>query len=131
MVKLCKQRWRNRRNTCCTVDELSSSGLTLQEDDFRFLVEPGKRRWRNWGLRVALWVGVNLMLLGVIALLVGHLTAPRQPIVHQQDNFTVLDRWAVAFNNRLVICQLAGMSTMSFHRLSISIFYLSHNIPST
>lgn len=84
--------------------------MTLQEDDFRFLVEPGKRRWRNWGLRVALWVGVNLMLLGVIALLVGHLTAPRQPIVHQQDNFTVLDRWAVAFNNRLVICQLAGMT---------------------
>lgn len=80
----------------------------MQEDDFQFLVEPGKRRWRGWWLRVALWLGVNLMLVGIIAMLVGHLTTPRQTVVDQQDNFTVLDRWAVTFNNRLVICQLAG-----------------------
>ncbi|XP_054285663.1 uncharacterized protein LOC129002114 [Macrosteles quadrilineatus] len=89
--------------------EVFKSGEYIQEDDFQFLVEPGKRRWRGCWLRVGLWVGVNLMLVGIIAMLVGHLTAPRDTVVHQQDHYTVLDSWAVTYNNRLIICQLAGL----------------------
>lgn len=81
----------------------------FQEDDFEFVVEPGKRRWRDCWFRTGLWVGINLILLGVIALLVGHLTPARNTIVGHQENLEILDRWAIAFNRRLELCRLAGL----------------------
>ena len=51
-----------------------------------------------------LGVGINLLLLGAVAMLVGYLTPPRQAVVGQYHDFTVLDRWAVNFNYHLVSC---------------------------
>ncbi|KAG8312986.1 uncharacterized protein LOC124354107 [Homalodisca vitripennis] len=93
--------------------EVLKSGEFTQEDDFQFLVEPGRRRWRGCWFRAGIWVGVNLMLLGIIAMLVGHLTPARETIVSQHENYTILDRWAVTYNNRLVICQLAGLASFT------------------
>lgn len=89
--------------------DVLNSGEYIQEDDFEFVVEPGKRRWRGFWFRVGMWVGINMLLLGLIALLVGYLTPPRQTIVGRKDNLEILDRWAIAFNHRLEICRFVGL----------------------
>ncbi|XP_075225845.1 uncharacterized protein LOC142326990 isoform X2 [Lycorma delicatula] len=89
--------------------EVLNSGEYIQ-DDFEFVVEPGKRRWRNCWFKVGLWGGINLLLLGIIALLVGHLTPPRETVVARVDNLEILDRSAMTFNSRLHLCRLAGIT---------------------
>lgn len=89
--------------------EILNSGEYIQ-DDFEFIVEPGKRRWRNCWFKVGLWGGINLLLLGIIALLVGHLTHPRETVVARVDNLEILDRSAIMFNSRLQLCRLAGIT---------------------
>ncbi|XP_022194660.2 uncharacterized protein LOC111052325 [Nilaparvata lugens] len=86
-----------------------NSGEYVQ-DDFEFVIEPGKRRWRNLWFRIGLWGGINLLMLGIIALLVGHLTPPRETVVARLDNLEILDRWAITFNSRLQLCRLTGVT---------------------
>lgn len=78
------------------------------------MVDPSKRQkpccCQGLWFRVGLWGGANLLLIGVIALLVGHLTPPRQTVVAFEDDLEVLDRWAIAFNHRLELCRLAGLA---------------------
>lgn len=92
----------------------------MKEDDFHYMVEPVcvlEERWavkvRKW-LRRGKWSGINLMLLGLIALAVGHLTPPRPTVVNQMGRMPmvrVVDNWAIDFNQRLISCQRAGTST--------------------
>uniref|UniRef100_A0A1B6CUW5 Neurensin-1 n=1 Tax=Clastoptera arizonana TaxID=38151 RepID=A0A1B6CUW5_9HEMI len=94
------------------------------QDDFEFLVEPGKRRWKGCWFRTGLWVGVNLILLGLIALLVGHLTPVRNTIVGHQNNLEILDRWAIAFNRRLELCKLGGLTAFCVGGLVVMVTLL-------
>nr|CAD7257387.1 unnamed protein product [Timema shepardi] len=82
------------------------------EDDFEYLVDPNKVRrshcCKGFWFRAGVWGGVNLLLVGIIALLVGYLTPQRDMVVGYQDNLEILDRWAIAFNRRLELCRLAA-----------------------
>ncbi|CAG2054423.1 unnamed protein product [Timema podura] len=84
------------------------------EDDFEYLVDPNKVRrshcCKGFWFRAGVWGGVNLLLVGIIALLVGYLTPQRDMVVGYQDNLEILDRWAIAFNRRLELCRLAGLA---------------------
>ncbi|XP_049777519.1 nucleolar protein dao-5-like [Schistocerca cancellata] len=83
------------------------------EDDFEYMVDPAKRRKSccSQGLwfRAGIWGGANLLLIGMIAMLVGHLTPPRQVVLETGYDLEVLDRTAIAFNHRLELCRLVGL----------------------
>jgi hypothetical protein len=86
----------------------------LQEDDFEYTVDPKSHGCRQcchgFVFRVALWGGINLILVGVITLLVGYLTPQREMIVGHHNNLEIVDRDAIAFNRRLEACRLAGLA---------------------
>lgn len=87
----------------------------LQEDDFEYTVDPMKSRGcrkccHGFWFRAGLWGGINLILVGIITLLVGHLTPQREMIVGHHSNIEILDHTAVAFNHRLELCRLAGLA---------------------
>ncbi|XP_063244131.1 uncharacterized protein LOC134543156 [Bacillus rossius redtenbacheri] len=99
-----------------SIDSTQGQGYYYTEDDdFEYLMDPDKeqrhqRCCRGFWFRAGVWSGVNLLLVGVIALLVGYLTPPRDMVVGYQDNLEILDRWAIAFNHRLELCRLAGLT---------------------
>lgn len=94
-------------------------------DDFEYMIGPsgekehplvgnysergchcGNRACRRFWLRAGLWGGVNFLLVGLIALLVGYLTPPRATLVEYQDNIEIVDHWAIIFNKRLEVSKL-------------------------
>ncbi|KAJ8876427.1 hypothetical protein PR048_020872 [Dryococelus australis] len=100
-----------------SVDSVQGQGYYYTEDeDLEYLVDPEKegprrqRCCRGFWFRAGVWAGVNLLLVGMIALLVGYLTPPRDMVVGYHDNLEILDRWAIAFNHRLELCRLAGLA---------------------
>ena len=83
------------------------------EDDFRFFLHPNPRRRRCppiWW-KVFMWVGVNLLIFGILGILVGYLV-PQKPIffkVDEENSEGFVDRHAMAFNTTLDVCKLIGL----------------------
>ncbi|XP_067009201.2 nucleolar protein dao-5 [Anabrus simplex] len=90
----------------------------IQEDDFEFLVDLTKdlkpKCCKGFWFRAGLWSGINLMLIGLIALMVGYFTPQRKMVVAYHDELEILDRWAIAFNHRLDMCRLVGLAVFCF-----------------
>lgn len=84
-----------------------------EEDDFRFLLGPHPRRRRCppiWW-KVFMWIGVNLLVFGIIGILVGYLV-PEKPIfsiIDKEKNEGYVNHGAVAFNTTLDVCKMVGL----------------------
>lgn len=84
------------------------------EDDFRFLLgtNPRRRRCPPIWWKVFMWIGVNLLVFGIIGILVGYLV-PEKPITFTKVDETkgkgVLDHGAMAFNTTLDVCKMVGL----------------------
>ncbi|XP_071485307.1 uncharacterized protein [Diadema antillarum] len=72
-------------------------------------------RWRSRCSCAALWwkagvfVGTNILVLAVLALLLGYLIQPRQEVVDSRADVAVLNQDNVAFNQKLDAAKLAGL----------------------
>ena len=83
------------------------------EDDFRLLLHPNPKRRRCppiWW-KIFMWIGVNLLVFGIIGILVGYLV-PQKPIflkVDEERSEGYVDRSAMTFNTTLDICKLIGL----------------------
>ncbi|ESO94483.1 hypothetical protein LOTGIDRAFT_203912 [Lottia gigantea] len=82
------------------------------DDDFRYLLNHNPRRrcppiW--W--KIFLWLGVNLLLFGVIGILVGYLVPPKDHLekVDEDNAIAYVDRNAEAYNTTLDMCKLIGL----------------------
>ncbi|XP_050421222.1 neurensin-1-like isoform X2 [Adelges cooleyi] len=79
----------------------------LQDDDFRYLVEP-RSRCSQHCCSVSALFGLAVMSVGAVTLAAGHLIPAKDPIVGRSANLEVVDRWAVTYNQNLVACRYAG-----------------------
>ncbi|KAL3869979.1 hypothetical protein ACJMK2_042598 [Sinanodonta woodiana] len=84
-----------------------------EEEDLRLLLRPRLRRRRCSPIwwKVFMWIGVNLLLFGIIGILVGYLV-PQKSIffkVDSDNNHGYIDRAAMAFNTTLDVCKLIGL----------------------
>lgn len=80
----------------------------MQEDDFEFVVEPGRRRRSCWFL-ISILFGVAFLLVGIIIILIANLTPLKNPIVGIKHNLEILDQKAIAFNQKIEMCQFLGL----------------------
>jgi hypothetical protein len=84
-----------------------------EEDDFRFLLRSNKRRRRCpqiWW-KIFMWLGVNLLVFGILGILVGYLV-PQKSIfskVDEENSEGYVDRSAMTFNTTLDVCKLIGL----------------------
>lgn len=83
------------------------------EDDFQFLLHPNprKRRCPPIWWKISMWVGLNMLVFGIIGILVGYLV-PQKPIffkVDEENSEGYLDRNAITFNTTLDVCKLIGL----------------------
>lgn len=84
-----------------------------EEDDYRYLLNPARRRRRCrpvWW-KVSTWIGVNLMIFGVVGILVGYLV-PRKPIIIETDStnqILLVDKQANPHNTMLDMCKIIGL----------------------
>ncbi|XP_061182480.1 neurensin-1-like [Saccostrea echinata] len=84
-----------------------------EDDDNRYLLNPHarRRRCRPVWLKVCIWIGVNLLVLGVLAILAGYFI-PTKPIIskgEKEDNVGYVDEDAVKFNTTLDLLKLVGL----------------------
>ncbi|XP_048761503.1 neurensin-1-like [Ostrea edulis] len=84
-----------------------------EDDDDRYLLNPHarRRRCRPIWLKVCIWIGVNLLVLGVLAILAGYFI-PTKSIIRKgdnQDNVGYVDEEAVKFNTTLDLLKLVGL----------------------
>ncbi|XP_041483659.1 uncharacterized protein LOC121430457 [Lytechinus variegatus] len=59
--------------------------------------------------KAGVFVGVNILILAVLALLIGYLVKPRQDIVDYRADVAVVDQEDAAFNRKLEAAKLAGL----------------------
>ncbi|XP_077869894.1 neurensin-1-like, partial [Saccoglossus kowalevskii] len=78
-------------------------------DDYQFLIPPSRRRCSPFWWKAAIWAGINLLILGTIALLIGYLVPQRKEILGYENDSVVIDDQAVTFNYRLDVAKLAGL----------------------
>ncbi|XP_041360317.1 neurensin-1-like [Gigantopelta aegis] len=81
------------------------------DDDLRYLLHanPRRRRCPPIWWKIFLWVGVNLLLFGVIGILVGYLVPPKHAFEQVDQVHAFVDRSAEAFNTTLNMCKLIGL----------------------
>lgn len=84
-----------------------------EEEDFRFLLRSNQRRRKCpqvlW--KIFMWLGVNLLVFGILGILVGYLV-PQKSIfskVDEENSEGYVDRSAMAFNTTLDVCKLIGL----------------------
>lgn len=77
--------------------------------DYRYLIHPEKPRCRTVWWKIAVWTGVNLLVVGAVIILVGYLVPRHQVVIGQNDDLEVIDRSALRFNYNLDACKLVGL----------------------
>lgn len=95
-----------------------------EEDDFRYLLNPGKRRRRCTSIwwKVFVWIGANFLVFGFIGVMVGYLV-PQRPVIIGSiaDNIEIIDREAMSFNFNLDVCKLVGVILFCFGGLTLTV----------
>ncbi|XP_073968746.1 uncharacterized protein isoform X2 [Rhodnius prolixus] len=94
----------------------------LEESDFHYMVGP-VRRACSWD-KACIWCGVPLLIAGVIAVLVGQLVPPREPVVARRGSLAYLDKKALIYNSRLELCRLIGLGALCAAALMIILSFL-------
>lgn len=84
-----------------------------EDDDDLYLLHPNPRRRRCppiWW-KIFMWVGVNLLLFGVVGILVGYLVPPKKVIVGENKpaGEWYIDTSAKSYNTTLDMCKLIGL----------------------
>jgi hypothetical protein len=97
-----------------------------EEDDFRYLLNPGarKRRCASIWWKIFVWIGANLLVFGIIGILVSFLI-PQRAISHPAgDNIQKVDRAAIYFNYNLDICKLVSLIVFCVGGVTLTISLL-------
>lgn len=97
-----------------------------EEDDFRYLLNPKAKRRRRcapiW-LKICIWVGVNLLLFGIIGIIVGYFV-PQKEVINKieatGDNVAYIDHDALKYNTGLDLCKLLGVIFFSVGGILLS-----------
>ncbi|KAK7099656.1 neurensin-1-like [Littorina saxatilis] len=84
-----------------------------EDDDDMYLLHPNPRRRRCppiWW-KIFMWVGVNLLLFGVVGILVGYLVPPKTVVVGENKpaGEWYIDTSAKNYNTTLDMCKLIGL----------------------
>lgn len=85
-----------------------------EDGDDLYLLRPNPRRRRRcppiWW-KIFMWVGVNLLLFGVVGILVGYLVPPKTVVVGQNKpkELWYIDTSAKSYNAALDMCKLIGL----------------------
>jgi hypothetical protein len=92
---------------------LSQDPNLYEDDDDMHLLHPNPRRRRCppiWW-KIFMWVGVNLLLFGVVGILVGYLVPPKTVVVGQDKprELWYIDTSAKTYNVTLDMCKLIGL----------------------
>ena len=72
----------------------------------------GKKRPCSRGAlwwKAGAWVGLNILILAVLALMIGYFVTPKKEILRYTDDTPVVDQDAVSFNKKLDGAKLAGL----------------------
>ncbi|KAF6203312.1 hypothetical protein GE061_003730 [Apolygus lucorum] len=94
----------------------------LEESDFHYMTNPS-RKGCSWD-KACMWCGLPLLIAGVVAVLIGQLVPPREPVVARRGHFAYLDRKALTFNSRLELCRLVGLGALCIAALMILLSFL-------
>ncbi|KAK9502662.1 hypothetical protein O3M35_011387 [Rhynocoris fuscipes] len=81
------------------------------------------RRACSWD-KACIWCGVPLLIAGVVAVLIGQLMPPREPVVARRGSLAYLDRKALVYNSRLELCRLIGLGALCAAALMIILSFL-------
>ncbi|CAG0891855.1 unnamed protein product [Cyprideis torosa] len=65
----------------------------------------------SYSSKICMWTGLNLLLVGLTLILIGHLVPPREVLVSGQQNshYAALDKDAANFNHNLGLCKRIGL----------------------
>lgn len=75
-----------------------------------YSVVPKRRRCMSLWWKIGIWCGVNLIVLGLVAVIVGYLVSPRPVVIAAlADDLHIIDNSAIKFNANLDACKLAGL----------------------
>ncbi|XP_071807901.1 neurensin-1-like [Asterias amurensis] len=101
------------------------------EDEEHPLVDLAARKRRRLGAccspvwwKAGAWVGLNILILAILALIVGYFINPHQEILGYNDDVPVVDEEARLFNRKLDSAKLAGLIMMCIGGLVIAISLL-------
>ncbi|KAK0068617.1 neurensin-1 [Biomphalaria pfeifferi] len=83
-----------------------------EDDDHQYLLQPHQRRRRCTPIwwKLFMWIGVTLLLFGVIGILIGYLVPPRHVLIGDSDTGQAyIDQQAQEYNTTLDMCKLIGL----------------------
>ncbi|CAL1546869.1 unnamed protein product [Lymnaea stagnalis] len=83
-----------------------------EDDDHQFLLQPHQRRRRCTPIwwKLFMWIGVTLLLFGVIGILIGYLVPPRHVLIGDSTSGDAyVDEKAQEYNTTLDMCKLIGL----------------------
>lgn len=83
-----------------------------EDDDSQFLLQPHHRRRRCTPIwwKIFMWVGVILLVFGVVSILVGYMVPPHQFLIKiPGDSHAYVDTKAQVYNATLDMCKLTGL----------------------
>ncbi|XP_014662016.1 PREDICTED: neurensin-1-like [Priapulus caudatus] len=80
-----------------------------RDEDFQYLIKPRRRRCGSIWWKIGLWSGVNLVVFGLVAILVGYLVPQRPEVVDHQGYYDAISKNALRYNTNLDIFKLVGL----------------------
>lgn len=84
-----------------------------QDDDFKYYVEP-EFRWRGHCGGVYAVLGLAAVTIGAVIMAAGHLIPAKDPVVvGRSADAEVVDRWAVDYNEYLLLCRYVGSAVLA------------------
>uniref|UniRef100_A0A0B7A7T6 Uncharacterized protein n=1 Tax=Arion vulgaris TaxID=1028688 RepID=A0A0B7A7T6_9EUPU len=85
-----------------------------EDDDHQFLLQSHRRRQKCTPIwwKLFMWIGVILLLFGVMGILIGYLVPPRHVLIESADDVNgevYIDEKAQEYNTTLDMCKLIGL----------------------
>lgn len=77
--------------------------------DYRYLIAPKKRKRGALCWKGSLWLGINLLVFGVVLLMVGYLIPRKEPVIGHQQEMAIIDHAALDFNRNMDFCKVVGL----------------------
>ncbi|XP_013417041.1 LOW QUALITY PROTEIN: neurensin-1-like [Lingula anatina] len=97
-----------------------------EEDDSAYLLRPNNRRkWcRSVWWKVFSWIGVSLLVIGLVGILVGYVTPKKAHIIEKDGETAVIDKDAIYYNYNFDAVKLVGLVVFCIGGATIAISLL-------